>query len=281
MFIPSDRLPALPLAAARVLRVVNEPTATAAQVQQAVSCDVSLAGRLLVVANSAAFGFKRTLSSLPEAVVVLGLRRVRSIATALSLAPVFDERGGALAATPLWRHALGTALWSEALAQRFGYEPASEVFTAGLMHDIGLLILDALHPELLQQAVEESRRREIPLEQAEREVFGADHAEVGSKLCAKWRVPMRISKTILGHHTVLIPRLHTCELVALADGLARCSGWANFPFETREPEALDLEPFSGLGLDHDGVARVWNEHQADVGRELSAYGEVFGDPEPG
>ena len=269
--ISSKQLPGLPLSATQVMQVCNDPCAAAIDVERALAVDVAMTARVLSLANSAAYGFKRTLGSVREAIVALGLLRVRALATASSMAPLFQDRGG-LEGRRLWQHALGCALWAQRFAGDHGLPRREQIFTAGLMHDVGLLVLNLLYPDLLLQAVSQAEALGTDLHEAEQDVLGTSHAEVGSKVCTKWRVPLEISRAILGHHTVLIPRVLECSVVTLADTLAQHSGWSNFAWE-HQPQLSELDPehYQEFGMTLADLEAFVDRRRDAVASELRAF----------
>jgi HD-like signal output (HDOD) protein len=279
ILITSQELPMLPTTLAQILQVTGSPRTSAADVETVLSVDAAITAKILTVANSATFAFKQEITTVNESIVALGLRRIRSFGAAMAMGPVFQDLGGELDGPRLWTHSLGCALWAQRLSKHVAFPEHDRVFTAGLMHDLGLIILNTLHPAPLLDAIRLAKTEGIELHVAERRTYGTDHAEVGSKLCAKWRVPMEITKTILGHHTVLIPAVRECQIVTVADHLANCSGWTNFPWEvTPKPEDLSQQAYAALNLAGDLATHFENDRE-QIAAQIAVFEETSGHEE--
>ncbi len=200
-------LPSLPHVITQIIRLVEDPTTSAAQVSQAIGSDQALVSKVLRLANSAYYGFPYQISTVAHATVILGFRAVKTLVVSAFASAWFDEKGDAIDRQALWQHSVGCAIAARLLAPRAGWKDAEEAFTAGLLHDIGRVMLDRYAHRPLRQAVEMSRRQAegfptataMPLREAEWSVLGFTHSELGQWVMEQWKLPMTLC-TAIGHH---------------------------------------------------------------------------------
>ncbi|MCS6863152.1 MAG: HDOD domain-containing protein, partial [Abditibacteriales bacterium] len=194
-------LPSLPHVVTRILRLVESPTASAAQVSQAISSDQALTSKVLRVANSAYYGFPYQIATVAHATVILGFRAVKTLVISAFASAWFDEKGDVIDRQKLWQHSVGCAVAARLLAPRVGWRDAEEAFTAGLLHDIGRVMLDRYAHRQLRQAVEMARADALSLREAEQSVFGFTHSELGQWVMEQWKLPLTLCVAIGHHHT--------------------------------------------------------------------------------
>jgi putative nucleotidyltransferase with HDIG domain len=204
----TSELPVFGEAAARLIRATGNDDTSPAQVAELLSGDQSLTMRVLRLANSAYFGLPRRIDSVAQAVLVLGLRRVRHITLAASSYSWLQRPLGGYFVGPrdLWLHSISTAQWGRELAERSGICDPESAFTAGLIHDIGKVALCAWHEERMKAIIRFAQRQNMSYDEAERRVFGFDHAEVGAKLCEAWNLPPVLVDAVRWHHRPSEPK---------------------------------------------------------------------------
>jgi putative nucleotidyltransferase with HDIG domain len=242
-----DSLPTLPGAAAEILRVANNPSAGSMDLEVLIARDPALTAQALQVANSPVYGFRRRLSTVHETVVALGTRKIRAIASALALAPSFkDGAGGLLKGTRLWSHALASALWTQEIAPRVDSHDLNRLFTAALMHDIGIVVLSQVASERYGDLLSLAQEAGASVETVEQDLLETNHARIGAAVCAKWMLPAELTLLIAHHHSHETPIDPSAQVLALADWLASTTGCPNFEWESdaRLPEGL----VSAMGL---------------------------------
>lgn len=180
----------LPAAAVRVLRIAEGQRFSAHELAQAIGADQVLTAKLLRLANSAYYGFARQITTVRDAVVLLGFRAVRSAALASS---VIDALPGSvnLDYEQMWRHSVTVGMLAEVLARAYGRHQ-DEAFTAGILHNIGRLALDQQRPAVLQAARALSVERGISIWEAERALLGFTDVELGAGLALHWNFPQEL-----------------------------------------------------------------------------------------
>lgn len=228
-----------------------------ARIVELISYDKSLAAQCLRVANSAMFSGRAGVQSVRQAVLTLGMQRIRDIVYSCSLPRIFA--GGAkrgMEQSTFWRHALATALVSQHLAQLLLVPDIEKLYLAGLLHDIGILVNALLYPEEFQRVLELAEASETPLCEVEQEILGFTHCESGRVLADIWKLPADISDTIEFHHH---PSGDTADgeitcVVYLADMLCRLRGLGYGYYEAREFDLVAEPPWKILREKHPEAA---------------------------
>ncbi len=199
-----EKVPPLPRAVHNILRELNNMGSTANSVASIVGTEPVLVASLLRLVNSAAFGLRREILSIEEAVAYLGFSTVKSLVVRLKLGPMFG--GGPTAVKPrgyspekLWLHSVAVGQSAELLAKRVGGVDPWLAGTIGLLHDIGKLAINSTFPHQVEKLWEGSEGDESFLAR-ERRLFGADHAFIGGFLAAKWELPNDLVEAIRLHH---------------------------------------------------------------------------------
>lgn len=192
-------LPTLPSVLGKILATAADPDASALDLGQHISADQSLSATLLKLVNSAYYGFYRQISSITQAIVMLGFLEVRNLTLTATAFRTLSKSSSSYDRIQLWRHSLATAMAAERINKRLklGIEGS---FESGLLHDFGKVALDMLYPDEFRQAAGASHARECFIFESEREVFDTDHAEVGGLLGEHWNLPPAVVEAIRLHH---------------------------------------------------------------------------------
>jgi putative nucleotidyltransferase with HDIG domain len=194
-------LPALPFIIEEVNRVIDNPKASAAHLGDVISKDQALVAKILSVANSPLYGIPRRVSTIDFAIIILGFNHIKNIVIAFSLmdsissfdSTVFDRQR-------YWIHSLMTATASKRIAEDLGFHVSGEAFTAGLLHDLGIPIICKHFPKEFKQIQELVLTKGMHFREAEIEVLGMDHQEVGRILVERWNLPPSLSEVVAFHH---------------------------------------------------------------------------------
>jgi len=197
-------LPALPQVVSTVISLTDDPNYSVAAITEAISRDPSISAKILKLVNSAFYGFPSKISSLSQAVGILGSNTVRSVTLSASVFDAFrkkEKEDGGFDQTACWIHSSSAAFIARYLAGRLGGLEAEEAFAGGLLHDLGKVILDAHMGGEFAEAVRLSEREGIPAHEAEQQVLGATHAEVGAWLIQNWKLPESLGRAVSYHHS--------------------------------------------------------------------------------
>jgi putative nucleotidyltransferase with HDIG domain len=197
-------LPTPPELYLRLTQALNSEDSSIEDIAEIVKEDPGLTVKLLQIVNSAAFGVSRKITTVPESVQIIGFQILRAIMLTVQAFKFYEGNAlRSLSLTQLWNHSLRTAIAAERLA-RFENLPAQsceEAFVAGLLHDIGKLILAANADEEYETVFQKSRAENLPLDMVEKDSFGATHAEIGAYLLGLWGIPESIINTVELHHS--------------------------------------------------------------------------------
>lgn len=251
-------LPALPLVVSELLASFEDPDVDLGELAGKIANDQALTAKTLRLANSSFYGLQSRVRTISQAIQVLGFDSVRALVVGAGVIGGFDtgrERG--FDYEGFWRHAIGTALCARALARHARVNPGgnSEIcFVAGLLHDLGRLVLVTRFPEHYAEALSRRSLRDCELLLAEREVLGIDHAQVGRALGQHWKIPEQICRAIANHHQPM--RQDEGELAAVvhvANVIAHGLDLADH--EDDQVPALVQGAWDSLGLD-DAVLRA-------------------------
>lgn len=250
-----ERIRPLPASAARVIQALDDPKVSADYVAHLLRLDQALAADVLRLSNSAAVGGVARTASVQEAVMRLGFTRVRTLVLGAATSTLLNRRlnGYGVSGQELWNHAVVTASLARYVAEHVRYPGLEEAYVAGLLHDIGKLVLDQYVTAGYTALQELMQKRQLRLWQAEEEVFGLDHGAVGGLLAARWQFPLPLVDAIRCHHWPSFSRARPelAAVVNLADALPPRPASPLFPAVEPHPEALRL-----LQLDERGFERL-------------------------
>jgi HD-like signal output (HDOD) protein len=222
----ADRLPSLPAVVGPLLQYLRQPidSLQVSEVTRLISQDESLTAQCLHFANSPLFGLRGTIETVRGAVLNLGMRRMQDIATSCCLINL-TPKDCPMDPTVLWEHALGVALASRYFARTVGFPDPDKAYLAGLLHDFGVVMSLWVAPKEFAQAFNQAASGHVPLIEAEQEMLGISHPEVGRLLGEKWHMPPDIIQVIAFHHDVekATEYRSLVALVSLVDLLCRMS----------------------------------------------------------
>ena len=235
-------LPSLPDTVAGIMRLVNDPDCELSAVAKAISADPPLAIKTLRLVNAAYYGLRQKVVTIEHAVALLGIKVIKNL---VFTATVFDIMKGEV--DVFFRHSVSCGVVSQVFATASGaviaIDSVEEAFLYGLLHDIGKVVFEEFLPEETAQVAQASAARQIPWHQAEREIIGIDHAELGARLAQNWKLPQGFVDAIAGHHDLKQcqdPQYHPlAALVGTADYVCgRCGLGAQEAPVLDTPEAM-------------------------------------------
>ncbi|MBI3097120.1 MAG: HDOD domain-containing protein [Planctomycetes bacterium] len=197
-----DQLPTLPTVATQILSIVDDPKSGARELVYVISRDPSFTGNLLKRVNSAFFALPRKISDIGQAVALLGSNFVKTTALGVAIFDIFGKssRPGEPPREDFWRHSFAVGTLARQIGQKQPDVNAETAFAAGLLHDIGHLVLECFDPVDLKLAYAIADADEVPLPEAERRAMGTTHAEIGAELLTLWHFPSELIEPIRFHH---------------------------------------------------------------------------------
>ena len=221
-----QELPSLPVVVMELLSSMDQDDTDVHVLAQKIELDQALAAKTLRIANSSFYGMQSKVTSIPQAVSVLGFHSIRTVVTACALTSSFAPAAGGFDFQAFWRHSLATAIAARLLAPHLGINPET-AFTAGLLHDLGTLVLVTRFPAEHVRVRSYRQEHDCQMAEAELAVIGIDHAQVGSALAAYWKFPEAIQQAVADHYAIdrleaggLPLAVHMANAVALALDLA-------------------------------------------------------------
>jgi putative nucleotidyltransferase with HDIG domain len=234
---PSDRLtakrevrriknlPTIPGVVAKISRMVENPETSAAEIGRLITQDQVLSAKVLRMANSAFFGMSRKISSIPQALMILGFDVVKGLVLTSS---VFDMIQKSMAG--LWEHSIGCASAAGAVAETLGRDDAEEVLVAGLLHDLGKVVLALNLPDDLKLIQERVNADRMYFHEAEAAVLEFHHGEIGQWLAEHWNLPDSLAEPMRLHHHPerAVAHPEATAIVHIADSIIRAwgCGWS-------------------------------------------------------
>ena len=200
-------MPSLSTTVAKVLQVCNSPSASPNDLNRVISLDPVLTGQVLKLINSAYYGLPSRITSLPRAIIMLGINTVKNLVLATSVLGSFKNSMGMrqLSIDAFWAHSLCVGVTAKALAQiqQVPVIEQEEFFVAGLLHDLGKLPMMACFPDVYEATIEQADEEQRPLFGAERQRIGFNHCQVGRMIAAHWKLNGNIGNAIIFHHQPL------------------------------------------------------------------------------
>ncbi len=223
-------LPTLPIIITELLGLLDNPKSTPKDINELIKNDQSLTSKTLRLVNSSYYGFPRAISTVTEAVVILGFDTVRNLALSASIVKVL-KNGGSFNKNEFWYHTVAVAFMTRIIAKHIKYPKIEVAFVAGLLHDIAKVFEDQYFEKEFIEAIRLSKEKGEQLYKVEREVLGYDHAAIGKRLADSWSLPESIVAAMAYHHDLdknIYPEHTTLvEIVYISDVLVRLKKMGN------------------------------------------------------
>lgn len=259
-------LPALPAAVAKILSEIENPNVSAAQLEKLIATDQGLASRVLRVVNSAYYGLSGQVSSLSQAVVILGIQQVRNLVLSVGAISNIQPRTARQRETMrlFWQHSFGTAAATEIILnfKRIPQKDVETAFVGGLLHDIGRLFLFVNFTEIYDDLIRYSSERQIPVEEAEMAFMGLTHSQVGAEMAVAWKLPITITNLIAHHEGPFTEEDSPLEMaVHLGDWLTKTTYYSE---EQIMQYAADPIAFAWLGMSEQELETLKNATMARI-----------------
>ena len=196
-----SNLVSLPEVCVRINSMVDDPACSIAEMGKIISLDPSLTARLLKIANSSFYSFPARIETVSRAITIIGTRELRYLILATSAVRSFGRLENSLVdINTFWRHNIYTGLLARLLASHCRVLHTERLFVAGLLHDLGHLVMYHRIPELVKVMQSRAKEANIPMYQAERDVFNVDHGQVARELFRLWNLPASLQQVAEFHH---------------------------------------------------------------------------------
>ena len=261
-----EKLPPFPAVIHRLLQIMGDQKSSAQDIVEIIQYDQSITANVLMICNSAYFGLRHPVYSVRDALVRIGFNQLMEIILSRGGAYLFGRSypGYDLAAGELWRHSVACAVLSQIIADRLGFKTSPMEFTAALLHDIGKVVLNEFMKDHLKEVRRLVQENQVSFLEAEKQILGIEHADLGGRVSEHWKFPGKIILGIRHHHAPFSASveqefaslIHLCDAVAMltgfgggADGLSY-SGYKDiakaYGLGEREIEGIIIELESRL-----------------------------------
>lgn len=223
-----EHIPPFSDVAQKAMKLLQDPDVTAKELGEVIQYDASLTADILKICNSPYYGIQRKISSVNDAVVVIGHATLRDVIITCSAAKYYKgdaAQGYGHEQGDLWKHSVGTAIMAKLLVKHVQGVDAGTAYTTGLMHDVGKLILSNFVSEEFGKIIEKVQRENYSFTEAEMETIGATHAEIGARVLEKWNFPPEMILAVRDHHDPdVLEKEPLSALVALSNILVVIAG---------------------------------------------------------
>ncbi len=224
-----EKLPPLPHVATQAVKLLDDPGVSVDQVVEIVQYDQAITANVLKICNSAYYGLARKVRSLQEGLVLLGNSELKNIILTGTVVKFFqqDNKGYDLSGGELWKHAVATGIISRIVSERTQNSEPASLFTAALLHDIGKVVLNSFVDRYFEQIIVLVDEEGYSFLEAETEMLGINHAEVGAKIAESWNFPQDIVQPIRLHHRPedaadddsITPIIYLANIITLSIGV--------------------------------------------------------------
>ena len=250
-----ETVPSLPSVVIKLRQYLNEPDVNFDDLARMIEYDPGLTANVLQLSNSAYFGWSKSISTVKEAIVRLGTNRIFQMVLCMSVAPLVRKpiKGYDLDSEGLWRHSISTAICAELVAAELQLACGGEAFTAGLLHDMGKIVLGTFVDIDDQPIKEIMNSDQLSFNEAEQMVLGIDHAEVAAALLRAWNLPDHVAEAVRWHHQPslapdnereLADLVHLSDILCLDFGFGGGADGLSYRLDKSASERLGL----GVGI---------------------------------
>ena len=253
------KLVTLPEIFIKVNSMVDDPTCSASDIGKYISKDPALTAKLLKIANSPLYGFPSRIDTVSRSITVIGTRGLRDLILASSTIDAFSKmKSDFIDLTRFWQHSLYCGVLARILATKCHALHTEPFFVAGLLHDIGKLIIQNKLPEMAREVHIREDDSNLARFELEDEVIGFNHADVGGALLRTWKLPVNIQDAVEFHHAPLKAKESPlgAAIIHLADSYSKSEGYV---VSSKKNNRIDPMAWAVTGLDQDVLASLQDE----------------------
>ncbi len=243
-------LPTLPAVFMQINDTIQNPTSSANDIGNVIGKDINLSAKLLRIVNSAFYGFPKKVDTLTRAVAILGTRQLSTLAIGINILTAFNDIPNCIMdMKSFWMHSIACGTISRIIANHQGIQNTERLFLAGLLHDIGRLVLYNYAPVNARNAIQKARCNNRLLFDLEPETMNCDHTTVGALLLKKWRLPKSLENAVKYHHSpknsndLLEPSIvHLANIITIALNIGSSGEHLVPPLEPEAWKCVGLSP---------------------------------------
>ncbi|MFT5369204.1 MAG: putative nucleotidyltransferase with HDIG domain [Candidatus Latescibacterota bacterium] len=271
-------LPAMPTVYNEIEKLSRDPNSRSEQYSQIIEIDPGITAQLLRLCNSSVFAFNRKVTSIKDAVNLLGLQTVVDFVRTLSVVGAFKGKATAFDGNEFWKHCIAVGVTAKLLAERSEFNTKLKIgeedpFMAGMVHDIGKQVLGHFFNDMFQMVTAELKGGQSMYE-VEQEVLGLDHQIVGEALAAKWQLPESLIEVIGGHHKPTPESRAMTHLVHVSNIFSKQT---NFAFSEHNPPITFSEStLEQLEMDEETLLGIMKELEATIRSQVTdTFSAIF------
>ena len=267
----------LPLSYEKLVEAINHPRSSIADIAKVITEDQGLTVRLLKLANSPMFGFFSKIDSVSKAVTIIGIQQLRDLALAVSVMEIFSGIPKELISMKsFWQHSLGCGIIARALAIYRRETNVERFFAAGILHDLGRLVMCTTVPDIMREVFEAGKKEEMLLFRIEDQRLGFTHAEVGAGVLAKWKIPLSIIEPVSCHHSpggasqypLETAIIHLSNIICNALEVGFSGEWYVPPINPAAWEKLDIPSAT--------ISSIFRQVRPQIEEAFAIFGESAG-----
>ena len=252
-----DKLPTIPAIALEILDIIGDDNVSVSSIERIVENDPAISAKILSVANSAFFGARQPIETLDFAIMRIGFNDVKNIAFGISIMTMFDEGKDArvLDYQRIYNHSVSVGFIARRLSDELKLGTSGEIFINGIVHDVGFLVLSRYFDAAYKDVVEKMNTGQTLLE-AEKNIFGFDHTDMGAWLANQWHLPENITDTIQHHHSPSDAKqnIKHVSVTHVADYISTKNIFS--PVETDPGQPLDAAALAVLGIGKEDLNEI-------------------------
>jgi putative nucleotidyltransferase with HDIG domain len=260
---------------AKLVETINDPTSSAKKLKEVIEKDPPLSARLLKRANSSYYGFRRKIHAIQDAIVCIGFNAVKELALSQKVSEVFQGVASCqgYSRPALWEHSLSVALCSKLIYTREFRQSGENIYTAGLLHDLGIIAEEQFARTDFRMALEQSEEQRQNLPDVEKKGFGFNHTDVGRAIADTWDFPYELVNAIGSHHDPqkvegdskkFVLTLYVSDYICQRQGIGYCDA----PYKT--DERLYYNCLKELGIKAVAMNLIVEDVQKDIAELKSA-----------
>jgi HD-like signal output (HDOD) protein len=274
-----ENLPTLPIVVQQIQKLIASPNSNMVQIASIIAKDQAITARVIRLINSAFYGMGGKVTSIQQSIVLLGLNTVKNLVLGVSVVKMFEDPAGGTSPfdrQKFWMHTFACALGAKAIAKKTNMREPEDFFLAGLLHDIGILVLDQFFHRDFIGVMQDAAERKIDYVKAEQDKLGLTHAEIGEYMGRKWKIPEVLVHSIRYHHRPLfaatelagsiqvIAAVHVADIMASNRGIDMGYGNGTKP--------CDEQALKCIGLSMPEIEMIFDDVEKEIKSVVAEWG---------
>ncbi len=264
-----SKMPSLPTTVSKILEICNDPKTSPSDLNQVISLDPVLMGKVMKLINSAYYSLPNQITSLVRAIIMLGINTVKNLAISTAILGTLGNKKNfqAINMDGFWRHSIGVGVTAKIIAKYRNVDKTllEEYFVAGLLHDLGKIPLNNKLSTEYVEAISLTDKEHIPLYQSESRLLEVNHAEVGKLIIESWKLGKDIEDSVYFHHNVMDYEGENKDILYTVVASNTFANTYEIGFSgDRYPEKLAPEIFKYLGIDWEYLEEIEDEVNSEI-----------------